>query len=141
MENYEGPENYICFKLNKVTRKIHRYYESQLAQFNITPVQFYVLSALWDNDKIKFKDLSLILDMDGSTLTGILDRMEKHGFIERRADPEDRRSVLVFLTDKSKKIGKEMILNAQGLDQELRGNISEDEFKLLLKLLDQLGAD
>ncbi len=141
MENYEGPENYICFKLNKVTRKIHRYYESQLAQFNITPVQFYVLSALWDNDKIKFKDLSLILDMDGSTLTGILDRMEKRGFIERRADPEDRRSVLVFLTDKSKEIGKEMILNAQGLDQELRGNISEDEFKLLLKLLDQLGAD
>lgn len=48
VENTEGPERFICFKLNKVRRKIHRYYEGKLASFNITPVQFYVLSVLWD---------------------------------------------------------------------------------------------
>ncbi|HTX61930.1 MAG TPA: MarR family transcriptional regulator, partial [Methanobacterium sp.] len=89
MEDIEGPENYVCFKLNKVRRKIHRYYESKLEPFNITPVQFYVLSALWDKDEIKFKDLAQRLDMDGSTLTGTLDRMEKSGFIEKKDDPED----------------------------------------------------
>ena len=89
MKNNEGPEKYICFKLNKVRRRIHRYYESELAPFNITPVQFYVLSVLWDKDELKFKDLALRLDMDGSTLTGILDRMETRGFIERKTDPED----------------------------------------------------
>lgn len=137
MEN-EGPENYICFKLNKVRRKIHRYYESKLAQFNITPVQFYVLSALWDKDEIKFKDLALRLEMDGATLTGILDRMEKHGFIQRKQDPDDRRSVLISLTNKSKEIRPQMIEIAQDLDQEFRDKVPDEEFKLLLKVLDQL---
>ncbi len=140
MKNNEGPEKYICFKLNKVRRRIHRYYESELAPFNITPVQFYVLSVLWDKDELKFKDLALRLDMDGSTLTGILDRMETRGFIERKTDPEDRRSILVFLTDKSKEIRPDMIIIARDLDQKFRNKISEDEFKLLLKILDQLSA-
>ena len=95
MENMQGPEKYICFKLNKVKRKINRYYESKLAPFNITPVQFYVLSALWDKDEIKFKDLARRLDMDSSTLTGILDRIEKRGLIKRKQDPKDRRSIHV----------------------------------------------
>lgn len=140
VKNNEGPEKYICFKLNKVRRRIHRYYESELAPFNITPVQFYVLSVLWDKDELKFKDLALRLDMDGSTLTGILDRMETRGFIERKTDPEDRRSILVFLTDKSKEIRPDMIIIARDLDQKFRNKISEDEFKLLLKILDQLSA-
>lgn len=91
-----GPEKYICFKLSKVMRKLQRYYESNLASFEITPVQFYVLSALWENDGMKFKELARSMNMDGSTLTGILDRMERGGFVERRDDPEDRRSLLVF---------------------------------------------
>jgi len=138
MENTQGPENYICFKLNKVRRKIHRYYESELAPFDITPVQFYVLSALWDKDEIKFKDLALRLEMDGATLTGILDRMEKREFIQRKQDPEDRRSVLICLSDKSKKIRPQMIEIAEGLDQEFRDKIPDEEFKLLLRVLDQL---
>lgn len=138
MENSEGPEKFICFKLNKVRRRIHRYYEGKLAPFNITPVQFYVLSALWDKEEIKFKELAGILDMDGATLTGILDRMEKRGFIERKKDPVDRRSVLVSLTHKSKEIRPQMIDIAQDLDQEFRDKVSDEEFSQLLKILDQL---
>ena len=138
MENIEGPEKYICFKLNKVRRKIHRYYESKLAPFNITPVQFYVLSALWDKDEMKFKDLAHRLDMDGSTLTGLLDRMEKRGFIKRKEDPNDRRSILVCLTDASKEIRPQMIEIAQDLDHEFRNKVPDEEFKMLLKVLDQL---
>ena len=138
MENIEGPENYICFKLNKVRRKIHRYYESKLAPFNITPVQFYVLSALWDKDEMKFKDLAHRLDMDGSTLTGILDRMEKRGFIKRKEDPEDRRSILVCLTHKSMEIRPQMIEIAQDLDHEFRNKVPDEEFMTLLKVLDKL---
>ncbi|MEN6292191.1 MarR family winged helix-turn-helix transcriptional regulator [Methanobacterium sp. MBAC-LM] len=138
MENIEGPEKYICFKLNKVRRKIHRYYESKLAPFNITPVQFYVLSALWDKDEIKFKDLARRLDMDGSTLTGILDRMEKRGFIKRKEDPDDRRSILVCLTNESKEIRPQMIEIAQDLDHEFRDKVPDEEFRTLLKVLDKL---
>lgn len=138
VDDAEGPEGFICFKLNKVRRKIHRYYESKLASFNLTPSQFYVLSALWDEEEVRFKDLAHTLDMDGATLTGILDRMEKRGFVERKEDPIDRRSVFIFLTDKSRKIKPQMIDIAQGLDQKFRDKVSKEEFQSLLNILDQL---
>ena len=85
--NNEGPEQYICFKLNKVRRKIQRYYESKLAPFGLTPMQFYVLSALWDRDEIKFKDLSNRMNMDGSTLTGVLDQWRQTGSLNEGKIP------------------------------------------------------
>lgn len=138
MAETEGPENYVCFKLNRVRRKIHRYYEVKLAQFKITPSQFYVLSALWDKDEIKFKDLARRLDMDGATLTGVLDRMEKRDFIQKIEDSKDRRSVLVCLTSKSKEIRPQMIEIAKDLDAEFRENVDEQDYNKLLEVLDKL---
>ncbi|MCL6635275.1 MAG: MarR family transcriptional regulator [Peptococcaceae bacterium] len=132
------PTRYICFKLAKVMRKVQRYYESSLAPYEITPVQFYVLSVLWQNDGMKFKDLAKSVNIDGSTLTGILDRMERGGFVERRDDPEDRRSLLVFLTGKAKKIVPATISLAEKLDREIRGQFPEEEFNTFLAVLERL---
>lgn len=133
-----GPSKYICFKLSRVMRKIQRYYESNLAPFEITPVQFYVLSSLWEKDGVKFKDLARSLNMDGSTLTGILDRMERLDLVERRDDPEDRRSLLIFLKEKALQKGQEMISLAEELDREISKQFSPAEFATFLKVLDKL---
>jgi len=133
-----GPNRYICYKLGKVMRKIQRYYENNLSSYGITPVQFYVLSALWEEEGLKFKELAGRLNIDGSTLTGILDRMEKGGFVERRDDPEDRRSLLVFLTDKSRKYGREMMHLAENLDREIRKQFAEKDFATFEQVLDRL---
>jgi len=135
----DGPNRYICYKLSRVMRKVQRYYEAGLVNFEITPVQFYVLSNLLGNDGVKFKDLAKSIGIDGSTLTGILDRMERGGFVERRDDPEDRRSLLVFLTEKSKEIGPDMINLAAKLDYDIRKQFDEADFATFVKVLDQLG--
>ncbi|MFZ5643230.1 MAG: MarR family winged helix-turn-helix transcriptional regulator [Bacillota bacterium] len=137
--NIGGPSKYICFKLSKVMRKVQRYYENNLSSFGVTPVQFYVLSALWENDGVKFKDLARSLNMDGSTLTGILDRMERLELVERRDDPEDRRSLLIFLKEKAKEKRTEMTSLADSLNEGIKEKFSEEEFKTFMKVLDQLG--
>ncbi len=76
--------------------------------------------------------------MDGSTLTGVLDRMETNGFIVRRKDPTDRRSIQIVLTAKSYELKPSMIIIAQELDRKFRDKIPNNEFELLLKLLDEL---
>lgn len=134
-----GPSKYLCFKLSKVMRKVQRYYENSLSSFGVTPVQFYVLSALWENDGVKFKDLARSLDMDGSTLTGILDRMERLDYVERRDDPEDRRSLLIFLKEKAKERRAEIVSLAERLNQDIKEKFSEEEFNTFVKILDQLG--
>ena len=134
-----GPNIYICFKLSRVMRKVQRYYEANLAHFAITPVQFYVLSALLWNDGVKFKDLAKSVGIDGSTLTGILDRMERGGFVERRDDPEDRRSLLVYMTEKSKDMGPGMIELAEKLDRDIKERFTGAEYDTFMRVLDQLG--
>ncbi len=138
MDKDEKPESHLCFKLGKVNRKIYRQCEGELAPFNITPAQFYALGVIFDDDGIKFKDLALQLDLDRSSLTGILDRMENKGFVERRADPSDRRSILIFLTDKSKEMRPDLYAIACGLNQKFMDKISPEELKVLFKVLDEL---
>ncbi len=133
-----GPERFICFKLSKVMRRIHRYYEVALAPYEITPVQFYVLNALFEADGQKFKDLAENVCMDGSTLTGILDRMERGGFVERRPDPDDRRSLLIFLTEKAIRLGPEMVESAARLDREIKERFAREKFAAFIGVLDSL---
>jgi DNA-binding MarR family transcriptional regulator len=120
-------------------RKVQRYYEVNLAPLEITTVQFYVLSSLWDTDGIKFKELASKLSMDGATLTGILDRLERQGFVKREDDPEDRRSVLIFLAEKANMNRDEFRRLAETLDKEIRDQFSSEDFATLMRILDQIG--
>lgn len=139
-QNETGPEQYVCFKLSKVMRKVQRYYEQKLTPFDLTPVQFYVFNSLWRADGQKFKELAENLHMDGSTLTGLLDRMERAGFVERQDDPSDRRSLLIFLTVKAKEVAPVILQLAEQFDRDVRKDIPEEKFLIFLEVLDQLFA-
>jgi len=133
-----GPNKYICYKLSKVMRKVQKYYEQKLEPYAITPVQFYVFNALWEQDGLKFKELAEAVNLDGSTLTGILDRMERAEFVERRDDPDDRRSLLIFLTEKAKKTGPEILRLAEGFDWDIQRHIPAEDFIIFQNVLDRL---
>ncbi|MCB8818339.1 MarR family winged helix-turn-helix transcriptional regulator [Desulfosporosinus shakirovi] len=134
-----SPSQYICFKLSRAMRKVQRYYEVNLAPLEITTVQFYVLSSLWETDGIKFKELAQKLSMDGATLTGILDRLERQEFVLRADDPEDRRSVLVFLAEKAKMYRDEFQCLAETLDNEIKHQFSSEDFAIFSRMLNQIG--
>ena len=134
-----SPSQYICFKLSRAMRKVQRYYEVNLAPLEITTVQFYVLSSLWETDGTKFKELAKKLSMDGATLTGILDRLERQGFVTREDDPEDRRSLLVFLAEKSKLHRDEFRRLAETLDNEIRDQFENEDFATFSRMLDTIG--
>lgn len=122
-------------------RKVHRYYEGNLSQYGITPSQFYVLSEIWEKDGLKFKELAKKLEMDGSTLTSILDRLERLDLVERRNDPEDRRSLLVFLKEKAKRKINEIAHLADELDQEIKERFSDEEFATFERVLEKLSQE
>ncbi|WP_088224996.1 MarR family transcriptional regulator [Desulfosporosinus sp. FKB] len=140
-DNSCGPSKYICYKLSRVMRKIYRYYESNLSPYSITPSQFYVLTVVWENDGLKFKELAKRLEMDGSTLTSILDRMERQDLVERRDDPEDRRSLLVCLKEKARANILEITNLAEKMDQEIKERFSREEYAIFEKVLERLFQD
>lgn len=67
---------------------------------DVRPAYLVVLWCLWQADEQKMIELARCAGLEPSTMTGLLDRMERDGFVLRKADPTDRRAMLICLTDK-----------------------------------------
>ena len=59
-----------------------------------------IIFALWGKDGVPIKTLCEKTSLDKSTLTGIIDRLERNGYIERKPSETDKRSTLILLTGK-----------------------------------------
>ena len=64
----------------------------------VRPAYLGSLMSLWREDGLKMIDLGRRAGLEPSTMTGLLDRMERDGLVERRPDPADRRVLKIFLT-------------------------------------------
>lgn len=89
----------INFLLTKAQHIVFQYLKANLAQFDVTPVQYGILKCLWDEDGQTPKQIARTLSLDGSTITGILDRMENKNLVRRTPDPDDRRTLKVVITN------------------------------------------
>jgi len=126
---------HICFNLGRVMRRVYDYYEQRLSDFNLTPPQYFVFNALWMGDGITIGELGERVSLDSSTLTGVIDRMERSGYVKRRPNPDDRRSVLVFLTAKARELGPRILEFADELDATLRQPFSQEEMDTFERVL------
>ena len=79
--------------------------KKNLAQFDITPIQYGVLGCIWEFDMHNPKDIAAHLGVENSNYLGwILERMENKGLIRRMIDSTDRRYIYIELTDVSREL-------------------------------------
>ena len=65
-----------------------------------------IIFALWGKDGVPIKTLCEKTSLDKSTLTGIIDRLERDGFVERKPSESDKRSTLISLTGKEQEFAQ-----------------------------------
>ncbi len=65
----------------------------------IRPAYIVVLWCLWEKQGVKMNELARCAGLEPSTMTGLLDRMERDELVCRRADPDDRRALKIYLTE------------------------------------------
>ena len=90
------------FLISKVKQVQGRVFEKLLQEHHIDAfngAQGRILFVLWGQDGIPISDLSEKTGLAKTTLTGMLDRLERSGHIRRELDPMDRRKVFIRLTD------------------------------------------
>jgi DNA-binding MarR family transcriptional regulator len=95
-------EQLLCFSLGVAMRRISRIYADALAAHDLTPAQLFVLTCLGQEDGQQPKDLAEKVFLDSSSITGLIDRTERAGFLERRPDPSDRRALRIYLTEQGR---------------------------------------
>jgi len=133
------------FIISKIHQISGRIFAKILKMNNITeinPAQGRILFVLWQNDGLPITELSRKTQLEKSTLTSMLDRLEKDGYLERVSSSEDRRKIIIKRTDKDKNL--QMIYNK--ISDEMTGyfyeNFSDSEIDIfensLQKILDNL---
>ena len=98
------------FYISRIKQVNTRLLNKFLAQKNITAFngeQGRILHVLWENDGISNRELSKKTGLAMSSLTTMLERMEEKKLLERRVDENDKRKILIFLTDYAKSLKSE----------------------------------
>lgn len=130
--------------IHLITKKTKYLADENLLKHNITLEQVHVMRFLSDNDGriIYQKDIEKNFDIKRSTVTSILQLMEKKQLIIRKEDEKDARMKMVIFTDKGKNLSMELKNFINHLEDVIVDGISEEDkakyLLLLKKSLDNL---
>ena len=108
----------LGFLQNRLARKMKRALDARVLEFGLTATQYIVLASLWEEDGVSFTELGERLYLDSPTLTGIADRMERDGLLQRQRDGDDRRVVKVHLTAKGRNLRLQIGEVAEDIDTQ-----------------------
>lgn len=126
------------FLLSVAQHKVFKYYSQQLEECGVTPAQAGIISCLAKESPLTPKKIGDLLHLEASTISGILDKMQKNDLIERTTDSENRRLVLVSLTEKSKQLYPRTNQTTQEMNEQVLANLSEQEIKVLKESLKKI---
>ena len=129
----------IFFQLSRASRAGARFWHQKVAPFGVTSAQALVLLSLSEKDQVTSRYLGEQTELDSATLTGLLDRLAKIGLIERRANPDDRRAILVCLTAQGGKIAGRIQAIIETENQAFLAGLTPEEGLILRSLLKKLG--
>lgn len=121
----------INYLLTTAQHSVFQFLNSKLAQHDITPSQYGVLSCLWQREFATPKQISEILCLETSTISGVLDRMQKKGLIDRVINKEDRREVRVVPTEKGKALEEPISKIIDDVNEEVLRCFTDEEIAVL----------
>jgi len=112
-----------------------------LADYDLTPEQWQTLVAMWTNkgpcSQVEIVQLTL---RDKHTVSRMIDRMEKNGWLSRRLHPQDKRVTLIEPTAKANRSREKIISTLYKHFDPINGVLTKSEHASLLSLLKKLRA-
>lgn len=130
--------NQICFPTYAVANKILRRYQPLLKELDLTYTQYVTMMVLWEKERVNEKELVKALYLQANTLTDLLKKLKKKGFIDVGRDEKDKRNIVIALTEEGRRLKEKAVSVPKTLAEEHW--LTDEEFgtfkKLLYKLLE-----
>lgn len=128
-------ENQFCFPLYACAKEVVRKYKKPLEELNLTYTQYIVMLVLWEHGGMTEGQLGKKVHLDSGTLTPVLKRLDKAGYVNRIRPENNERKLFLSLT----KEGEELKEKAKKISEAMQGCIplSEDDLFILRDMLNQ----
>ncbi len=129
-------------------RRVHQLavalYTQEVAELNLTPVQYSSLQTICSHPGIDQKTLATSIGYDTSTIGGVIDRLEARGLVTRTVSPNDRRARLIAATDKGQDVLQAVVPRMLKSQERLLAPLKpaeRSEFMRLMKVLVDANAE
>jgi DNA-binding MarR family transcriptional regulator len=129
-------QDQVGFILRKAHQRHVAIFASQIE--DLTPPQFAALSKLYELGDCSQNHLGQLIAMDAATIKGVIDRLKARGLVSITEDMEDRRRVVVTLTDDGHATIMPLLAVAQRVSEETLSPLNHRETVTLLKLLSKI---
>lgn len=135
MDKYDSLllKNQLCFPTYAVSNKILRKYQPLLEKINLTYTQYIVMMVMWEKTQVNEKELCESLYLKSNTLAPLLKRLKEKGYIDIVKDKNDKRNLVISLTEKGKKLKEKAVDVPPSIAEEF--NLTEEEAKFLYQIL------
>ena len=126
-------KNQLCFPLYLCSKEIIRKYTAYLKDLDLTYTQYIVMMFFWEEGSSNLKELGKTMILDSSTLTPLVNKLVKKGYLSKEKQSRDERYVMISIT----KEGKELQERALQIQEEMNKSIclTDEEIEFLYKIL------
>ena len=131
----------LAYLLSDSGRLLRRMFDLRVRSLGLTSVQARLLLGMvkFPNENQAF--YAERLEVEPITLTRIVDRLEKAGWVERLVDPTDRRARILYLTDKSLEIVEPLRDIVDAMVEDMTDGLDDTECETLSGLLERVSAN
>lgn len=128
-------------KIRNIAKYLNEYTKDHLKCYNLTLGRFHVLRVIIESQPVSMGQIHEELHMANSTVTVIVDYLHEAGLVKRKRDIEDRRVVLLEITDKGREIMESLLKKRQDFMKKALVDMdasAEELAELLAKLLNKI---
>lgn len=126
-------------QLGHLLRRAHQRASATMATalngVHLTPAQYFAMARLRERGELSQNLLGRLSAMDPATIQGVIQRLGARGFIERRADPTDRRRMLLCLTPSGRAIVDKLYGAVTAASEQITASLAKEEQTQLILLL------
>jgi len=131
-------EHRLVYLLNVGQRRLHRWSQARTAAGGVTAAQAGLLFFLGKNDGALMSEAAAALDLGAPGMSGLADRTERAGLIERRPDETDRRASRLWLTEAGRSARQRSRTGMKALNARLTEGFTEAEIDVVARWLTTL---
>jgi MarR family transcriptional regulator for hemolysin len=136
--NSADPRSNFAYPLLDVTRLLRKHFDRRAEPLGLTRAQWRAIKIIHRHEGISQKALAELLEMEPIPVGRVIDRLQQAGFVERRADPNDRRVWRLHTLPRADGVLDDMEVIAAGLRDETLTGISDAELIRCLGVLERM---
>jgi len=133
-------DRYIGYSITDVARLMRTVFERRVRGLGLTRAQWLVIARVHRRPGLSQSEVADLLEIEKATAGRLIDRMERKGWIERRAEPRDRRVNRLHLTRRGEQLHAEIWPLAEATVDHALGDLTAAERRLLTTLMARVKA-